>query len=380
MIEQIEAPAVSRSCRMTIVMPAKDEADTIMAALTAFAAQSGRADFDIIVLANNCADATASRARAVARRYRQLAIHVIETTLPPPLAHVGHARKLLMDCAARRFSRASTMRGIIASADADTIVAHDWVDRMFEEMQSADAVAALVTVRRSDQRAMPAPVRLLYERELAFRRVWTDLESLIDPRPEDPPPRHGAFVGASFAVSADTYVRAGGLPQVACLEDREFLFALRRIDAKIRFSPNVRAYTSGRRVSRVHGGFGTFISHLYNQGQTARQSFLVEDPRQIIAELEGRAAIRRIWLGESSADDLNRLSEIFTVAPAACAGHVDRSVPFGSAYERFVTTCGRRRPAYGMVSVEDATEALCAAVAQRNAAAPTRSSTASGAG
>jgi hypothetical protein len=351
-----------------------------MSALGAFARQRGGINFDIIVLANNCADGTASQARQAARRYQHIVIHVVEAALPLQVEHVGHARKLLMDCAAQRFFGASKPRGIIASTDADTIVAHDWVERTFEEMHSADAVAGFVTVRLADQRAMPAGVRFLYERESAFRRAWTDLESLIDPRPEDPPPRHGAFVGASFAVSAATYMQAGGMPRVACLEDREFLFALRRVDARIRFSCKVRAYTSGRRVGRVPGGFGTFLSHLYNQGEAARQSFLVEDPRKIISELEGRAAIRRIWLGESSADDCTRISEIFAVPPSSCTILVERSLPFGAAYERFVTTVARRRSAYRMVPVDEAIEVLAASAAERNAAAPTRSRAASGAG
>lgn len=379
MIDRIEAPALSRSCRLTVTMPAKDEADNITASLKAFAEQSGAKDFDIIVLANNCADRTVNRARAAARRYRRMAIHVVEATLPPQFAHVGHARKLLMDCAAQRFSNAN-VNGIIASTDADTIVAHDWVERTFEELQTADAVAGFVTVRLADQRAMPAGVRFLYDRETAFRRAWTGIESLIDPLPEDPPPRHGAFVGASFAVSTAAYRRAGGMPRVACLEDREFLFALRRIDARIRFSLKVLAYTSGRRVGRVPGGFGTFISHLYDQGQAARQSFLVEDPRQIIAELEGRAALRRIWLGATSADDCTRISEIFAIAPSSCAMLVDRSLPFGTAYERFMTTVGRRRSAYGMVPVDEAIEFFAAFAAERNAVAPTRSTAASGVG
>jgi GT2 family glycosyltransferase len=348
---------IEPSRALTVVIPARNEEGSIRGALDAFAQQAGASDFEIVVFANNCTDATAERARSAARSHPRLRIHVVEGSLPAASAHVGAARKILMDAAARRLIAAGRPTGIVATTDADTIVAPDWVANTQEEMLRADAVAGFVEVAPDDRRDMPAPVRLLYERETAFRRALTEIEDLIDPRPEDPAPRHGAFVGASFAVTARQYERAGGIPEVPCLEDREFLFALRRIDARIRHSLRVRASTSGRRDARVRGGFGAFLDHLYRHGANG-ETFFVEDPRRLILQWERRALLRRLWRGDISEAEGARACELLAIGAGCGPPPLDRSLPFGMAFERAMVLLDRHQPNYPKVSVDFAIELL----------------------
>ena len=116
-----------------------------------------RCRFEVIVLANNCVDDTAAVARAAAARYPGLALHVVDLALPEPHAHVGAARRLLMDEAARRLLQ--TPRGacgVIASTDADTRVAPDWLAATLAEVErGADAVGG----RRPLGPARLAPAR-----------------------------------------------------------------------------------------------------------------------------------------------------------------------------------------------------------------------------
>lgn len=373
-----ELPPLRAGCELTVVIPARDEERTILSCLRALADQRDAAAFDVIVLANNCTDGTAQLVRRFARD-NSLSLHVVETILPAAVAHVGTARRMAMDCAAERFFAAGRPTGIVASTDADTVVAPDWVERTVEEMRSVDAVAGYVELSRFDEAAMVAPVRALFAQEAAFREAWTDLESLIDPRPEDPAPRHGAFVGANFAVTAAIYRRAGGLPPLATLEDREFLFSLRRVDARIRYSLRMRAWTSGRRFARVEGGFNTFVRHLHDQGRR-KQTYLVVNPAQIIDELDGRAALRRMWSGIGIPSDRPLIEALFGRSLASIDAAIDRSMPFGENYDRIMQDTFAGRKLYAMVPVGDAIVALRAALASRNACAPTRSSTASGAG
>jgi hypothetical protein len=354
---------------LTVGVPARDEAQTIGRTLSALARQTNAGAFDVVVFANNCTDATARLARAAGRSNPQLRIAVVEGALPPSAANVGSARKILLDGVAERFISAGRPHGIVATTDADTVVAPDWVRRTREEMRRAEAVAGFVEIGPEDQLAMPPAVRALYGHETAFRRAWTQLESLIDPRPEDPFPRHGAFVGASMAVTAELYVRAGGIPPIACLEDREFLAALRRVDARIRHSLDVRAFTSDRRQGRVAGGFGTFVNHLYTFGSSGR-TFLVRDPHQIVRELELRASLRRMWQGDAARDDVVRARDALALDEATLRAHVDRREPFGALYERIVERSNGPISDRALVPVDVAISVLRAAVEARVALAP----------
>jgi hypothetical protein len=371
-------PPIEPACRLTVLIPARNEASSIQRALDAFARQTGSSAFEVIVFANNCTDATAERARIATRAQGRFHAYVVEGSLPSASAHVGSARKLLMDAAAERLIAAARPTGIVATTDADTIVAPDWVANTHVEMLRADAVAGFVEVAARDRQQMPAPVRRLYARETALRRALTEIEDLIDPRPEDPPPRHGAFVGASFAVTAEQYMRAGGIPAVPCLEDREFMFALRRIDARIRHSLRVRASTSGRREARVSGGFGAFIDHLHRHGASG-ESVNVEDPRILIFQFERRAILRRLWQGTITDAECARLWESLDTGATCRPPSLDRSLPFGSAFERAMSALDPPQPYLPKICVELALQLLREAAACRRTPFPALTPTASGA-
>jgi hypothetical protein len=364
---------------MIVTIPARNEERGIVDALGALAPQAAANCFQVIVFANNCTDATAARAREFADRWPELRLSIAEGHLSPPADHVGTARKALMDYAADQFFAAGRPGGTIATTDADTRVASNWVANTLNEMQHVDAVAGLVEIGPAERRNLPPPVRALYAWENAFRRAWAELEALVDPAPEDPFPRHCSFVAASFAVTAEIYQRAGGLPDVPALEDRLFLRALRRVDARVRFSRRVRAATSGRADARVEGGFGTLVTHLHTQAMRGG-TLLVENPRQIFDEAQTRAAARRIWRGSRETADMAIVSKFFGMSPERVLQTIDAEKPFGKNYEAFEETSTAAKRDYPLVPVGEAIDELRAAIAVLKAAAPTRSSAASGAG
>jgi len=379
----LEAEPLPQRCSFVVTIPARNEEHSILEALGALASQATTNNALVIIFANNCTDATAIKARDVAAARPQLDLRIAEESIAPPADHVGTARKALMDYAAERFFEAGNPRGIIATTDADTIVAPDWIAQTIRETRHADAVAGLVEIGPEERRNLPPAVRTLYAQENAFRRAWAELEALVDPLPGDPFPRHCSFVAASFAVTAETYRRAGGLPEVPALEDRTFLRALRRVDARVRFSRDVIAYTSGRRDARVEGGFGTLVKHLHTQGASGG-TLLVENPRQILEESQRRAALRRIWRPSRESANVTAnvaiVSKIFQMTPDRVTQLLDDEKPFGENYEAFETISEAANRVYPLVPVGEAVEELRAMAAALKAAVPTRSKAASGAG
>jgi hypothetical protein len=361
MTPRLAPPAAA--CRLTVCIPARDEAGLIGETLAALCAQRGfdgaalaGDSFDAIVLANNCRDATAAIARQFARD-APIGIFVVEQRYAQHDAHIGTARRSVMDVAAERFIAAGRPEGIIASLDSDTRVDAHWVAAIMREMNGCDAVGGHVTIAEADQERLLAPVRLLYARELAYRRVLADVEALIDPQPHDPPPRHGSFVGASFAVSAQCYRAAGGVPALRRLEDVAFSLALRRIDAKVRHSTLVRATTSARTGARVSGGFGTFIAELDAHARRG-ESFLVEHPLRSLEDLTIRAAIRRLREGRQRPDDIAASAAILGLLPAAWLPLIDPAAPVGSLDEMIRRRARSTRRRYPQVRVEIAIDTL----------------------
>jgi hypothetical protein len=285
-----------------VAIPARDEAGAIGATLAALARQTdlaGRAlepeRYEVLVLANNCVDATASVAREFGARRPWLRLHVLEVTLPDDCAHVGWARRLVMDEACRRLTSLGRPRGVIATTDADSCPAPDWLAATLDELaRGADAVGGRITLDRASLLALDPLTRAYHVRDLGYRQLLTEIEAYLDPDPADPWPRHCQHFGASLAVTAETYARAGGLPAEPWLEDIAFYHALLRIDARLRHSPAVRVLTSARGAGRTGFGFAVHLNQLHELGRAGRP-FLVEPPAAFEARVRLRAQLRASW-------------------------------------------------------------------------------------
>ena len=257
-------PAPAPALAASVIIPARDEAAGIARALDALAAQRDLNDaplrpetFEILLLANNCADATAATARDWAARHRAVRLHVVEMRFDAAQACVGTARRALMNAACERLqSVGATLKPrAICSTDADTRVSPFWIAHTLEEMRlGADAVGGRILLARENS---DAATRRVYLLDTAYRLLRARLEGAIDRRDADAWPRHFQFFGASMAIAPDVYARIGGLPQVRCLEDMALETELTRRDYMVRRSPNVVALTSARRQGRVETGLST---------------------------------------------------------------------------------------------------------------------------
>jgi hypothetical protein len=298
-------PLVDRSpletCEACIVVPARNESARIEKCLSALVRQvdpDGRpinpAKYEVIVLANNCHDQTAARARAFGARHLLLVLHVVEINFPPERSYVGCARKLLMDEACRRLFLLGRPDGVIVSTDADSFVDPGWIAGIMREVDAgADAVGGRIVADRDERSLLPPLAELTYLRQVAYDFLIAELEDLIDPDPFDPFPRHFNHIGASLAVTARLYAQIGGLPDVLEDEDKALYQAILRSGARFRHSLDVRVTTSARLDGRVERGFSAGLRHFGSLGQQSRQLF-VESVFATEIRLRARRALREL--------------------------------------------------------------------------------------
>jgi len=312
----------SDDCEACVIIPVRNEARTLRETLRALADQRDsdgapldRARYEVIVFANDCTDHSAALVRAFAARHPTLALHVVERGYPAGTFHVGHARRMLMDEACRRLLVLGRRRGVIASTDGDTRVASTWIAATLREVaQGADAVCGRIVTDLPADTEAGRLTRQYHLRDVGYRLLVAEMESLLDPDPHDPWPRHHQHFGASLAVTAGAYLRAGRLPVVPYLEDVALYQALRRVDARIRHSPTVRVTTSPRLMGRTEVGLAQQLREWTAMG-AARQPHRVESATAVEARLRAHHSLRVVWRAIGSGEAIPA-HEITTVAHA----------------------------------------------------------------
>ena len=335
-----QLPAPHAGLRASVIIPAKDEVANLPATLAALAAQTmleghpmSAGSYEVIVLANNCLDDTAAVVEQQARRFPQLALHVAELCLPGEHAHVGRARRLLMDEACVRLEQVGQPAGIIASTDADTRVAPTWLAAIQAEIAAgADAVGGriLTETEELDQSGLSALQRLQL-RDAAYRLLCARLEDLLDPVATDPWPRHHQHFGASLALTARAYRRVGGLPEVRFLEDEALCQQLRRYDLAVRHSPHVRVLTSARRDGRVEVGLSWQLREWLRLSQQQREPH-VDNPVQLARQWQLRRQLRACR-AQAPGAETDALLKRLGLPAAVVLTQLDQCATFGELWE-----------------------------------------------
>lgn len=243
------APAFSATS-VIVAVPVSNEAERIADCLHALAGQRDAPDFGVLLLLNNCTDDTEAIVRGMAGLL-PARLRVLSRELPPRRAHAGAARRIAMNAACR----ALPADGVLLTTDADGRADQNWLAANLHALRhGADAVAGRAVIDPVEALAIPAALHEADARECAYAALLDEIASLLDPDPADPWPRHDEASGASLAVTATAYRRAGGMPAWPLGEDREFVARLRRCGARLRHAPEVRVTVSGRLHGRASGG------------------------------------------------------------------------------------------------------------------------------
>ncbi len=319
-------PAPDPRLEMVVVVPARDEEERIGACLCALAEQGGVAHdaYEVVLVLDGCRDGTRERALDVAASHPQLRLRLLELELP---RGVGRARRLGMDLACERLLAVNRPLGLIASTDADSIVAGDWLEAQRALVAAgASAIGGLIELdpveagelsREALQRRGAEAVRRL--RHVRERGIpWNDQIA-----------EHHQFSGASLALTAAAYQQCGGLPVSAALEDEALERELSNHGIPIHRSRAVRVSTSARTEGRAPRGLAHDLTvtdwrarRSFQAGQfplerllaAKRESIAVVLPArevaatigpiaQCVAELQGAGLIDEALVVDSASSD-----------------------------------------------------------------------------
>lgn len=231
-----------------VVVPARDEEERIGACLQALADQAAvsPAAYEVLVVLDGCRDGTAEAVRSVAAANPRLNL---DTLILEPARGVGRARRNGMDLACERLFAVGRGEGLIASTDADTRVASDWLAVQLE-LAAGGAQAIGGAIALAPEEAALLPDGVLAEREARA----TERLAAVNAANVGPPAEHHHFSGASLAMTARTYRRCAAVGVTAALEDEALERALRAQGVDIVRSRAVRVETSARARGRAPRG------------------------------------------------------------------------------------------------------------------------------
>jgi glucosyl-3-phosphoglycerate synthase len=235
--------------RAVVVIPARNEAASVADCLAALAEQSIPATaFETVLVADACTDGTEEVAVAAAQR-----LGLPLTVIPGPGAGSGPARRIGMDAAADRLLSAGRPDGLIATTDADSRPAPDWLARQLAHLAGgAQVVAGLIELDEAEAARLPAQVLQRRESEAARR-----LAHVFELEPEA---AHHHFAGASLGVTAAVYRRVGGIQDPPALEDEAFASRLREHGVPVLRAADVRVSTSARAEGRARRGLSVDLA------------------------------------------------------------------------------------------------------------------------
>jgi glycosyltransferase involved in cell wall biosynthesis len=228
-----------------VVIPAHDEEELLPACLLALAEAVRSLDgvaVRVIVVADGCRDRTASIAREFGATVVEVAAH-----------NVGEARVAGVREALRLGGDVDPGRVWIATTDADTIVAADWLRRQLLLAGSGwEAVVGTVTV--TDWSGRAAQVRHRFEEGY---RSWAGT--------------HPHVHGANLGFSGRAYLAVGGFAALRTAEDHALVEAFEAAGRRVLRTNSVTVVTSARESS-TPGGFGAFLTSLTGAGPSLDDS------------------------------------------------------------------------------------------------------------
>ena len=222
---------------------------------------------------------------------------------------------------AQRLLAQGRVDGLVASTDADSRPAPDWLARQLAHVDAgAGAVAGSIELDPDESRRLAPEVLRRRERDAAER-----LERV---RKTDPDAAQHHFAGASIGVTAGVYRAVGGIEPVAALEDAAFEERLADAGVRVLRPDDVRVRTSARADGRATRGLSVDLA--VSAWATGRRYVASAFPPELLRRHKGTTSVDVVIPTKECADTLGGvLAE--TVGPLRAAGLADDVVVVDAA-------------------------------------------------
>lgn len=174
--------------------------------------------------------------------------------LPPDQMGAGLARKIGMDIAANRYFDSDESVQLIVGLDADCLVDNNYLIELYKFFKKSKANGASIFFEHPLNGNLPdINYKAITSYELHLRYYNLMMRYIGFPH---------AFhtVGSSFAVTADAYVKAGGMTKKIAGEDFYFIHKVLAVSGSYGDILTTTVYPSARISSRVLFGTGAAVS------------------------------------------------------------------------------------------------------------------------
>lgn len=240
-----------------VVVPARDEREHIEDCLLALRAAAAMAPgpVHVVVVDDGSTDGTAAIAASCFEHWPGR--HAV---LPGRSAGVGWARRLGLEHALAAAAQdadgapapalETPAAALIATTDADSTVAPDWLAALHRRLDEGYGVIAGDVLLHP---TVEAPL-------VAARAVRLAARLAALPATEAATAPHPHFAGSNLGFASEVLRRLGPLPTPASLEDQAILERCRALGIPVLRDAGVQITTSGRTVGRAEGGLAAALA------------------------------------------------------------------------------------------------------------------------
>ncbi len=280
---ELIADAPSFDLNMSVVIPAFNEPNLLKTLESLLQCDITQKAVEIIVVLNYSVDTTEHWQTFHQNQYNELCewsklhsttqrkFHILLEKLPGKHAGVGLARKTGMDEAVRRFNLLNKPTGIVVGFDADCSCDNNYlleIEFFFSEKRKINGCSIYfehpLSGNEYDKEVYESIV--LYELYLRYYIAGLRYAGL---------PYAYHTIGSSFAVSAEAYIKQGGMNRLKAGEDFYFLHKIIALGNYYNLnSTTVRP--SPRKSDRVPFGTGAAITKMLNSSDV---EYLTFDPQ-----------------------------------------------------------------------------------------------------
>ncbi|MCL1937429.1 MAG: glycosyltransferase family 2 protein [Candidatus Azobacteroides sp.] len=204
--------------------------------------------------------------------------------IPGHQTGAGLPRKIGMDEAAQRFKKEENLSGIIVSLDADCTVASNYLTEIYRHFKQYKLKSATIEfhhpIEHLDKENEMRKASEVYEEYLRYYRSALEYTGY---------PYAYYTIGSAFAVTATSYLQAGGMGKQQAGEDFYFLQKVFLL-GKTQFIATTCVYPAPRISDRVPFGTGPAIGKMIETQQIQKLSYQVAaftELKLLFAKMDG---------------------------------------------------------------------------------------------